>query len=353
MPVRVLIVDDSIFIRKRVAEILAETPDIEVVGQACNGREAVRMVSALKPDVVTMDVEMPEMNGIAAVKEIMRENPTPILMFSVATREGARATLDALEAGAVDFLPKQIDQLSSDRIKAKQMFCTRVRMLGQRSKHLREQFHRARPGTEQDRLSRPPALPRHRQALQSYSLLAIAASTGGPVAIQKIVSGMSDRLAMPVLLIQHMPGHFTTSFAERLNRDAKIEVREAKDGDPLKPGLALLAPGGHQLEIQPGRTGNTISIRESRDNEHYQPSADVAFTSIAQHVRGPVLAVVLTGMGADGTLGARLLKQRGASIWAQSEESCTVYGMPKAIVEADLADRVLGLDEIARTIAVF
>ncbi|MGH8550350.1 MAG: protein-glutamate methylesterase/protein-glutamine glutaminase [Methylococcales bacterium] len=351
MPVRVLIVDDSIFIRKRVAEIFAETPDIEVVGQACNGREAVRMVSELQPDVVTMDVEMPEMNGIAAVKQIMRENPTPILMFSVATREGAQATLDALEAGAVDFLPKQLDQINSNRETAKQLFCSRVRMLGQRSKHLKQQLRREHPGAVPVRNSPPFSTSAHRLVTQSYSLLVIAASTGGPVAIQKIVSGISDRLAIPVLLIQHMPGKFTASFAERLNRDAKIEVREARHGDQLRPGLALLAPGGYQLEVQGGGMGYAVSIRESREYEHYQPCADVAFTSIAQHVRGPVLAVVLTGMGCDGTIGAQALKKKGASIWAQNEESCTVYGMPKAIVDANLAERVLGLDEIARAFA--
>ncbi len=351
MPVRVLIVDDSIFIRKRVAEILAETPDIEVVGQACNGREAVRMVSELQPDVVTMDVEMPEMNGIAAVKQIMEENPTPILMFSVATREGARATLDALEAGAVDFLPKQLDQINSNRETAKQLFCSRIRLLGQGSKHLKQQLCRNDRGAKPPRDSRPVPASARRLVTQSYSLLVIAASTGGPVAIQKIVSGISDRLAIPVLLIQHMPGNFTSSFAERLNRDAKIEVREAKHGDPLKPGLALLAPGGYQLEVQGGKASYSVSIRDSRENEHYQPCADVAFASIAEHVRGPVLAVVLTGMGADGKIGAEQLKKKGASIWAQAEESCTVYGMPKAIVDANLADRVLALDEIARAFA--
>ena len=280
----------------------------------------------------------------------MRENPTPILMFSVATREGARATLDALEAGAVDFLPKQLDEINSDRKRAKELFCSRVRLLGQRSKSLKRQLRSN--GSE---TARAAGCPRVRTldrewAARRFSLLVVAASTGGPVAIQKIVSGISEQFPMPVVLIQHMPGNFTTSFAERLNRDAKIEVREAKHGDRLKPGLALLAPGGYQLEVQAGRSGNTVNIRESRADEHYQPCADVAFASIAQNVRGPVLAVVLTGMGSDGKIGAGLLKTKGASIWAQTEESCTVYGMPKAIVDANLADRILGLDEIAKDI---
>jgi two-component system chemotaxis response regulator CheB len=298
-----------------------------------------------------MDVEMPEMNGIAAVKQIMLENPTPILMFSVATREGARATLDALEAGAVDFLPKQLDEINSDLKQAKQLFCSRIRLLGQRSIHLRERLRRESSGVEPARDMPRVSATARRLVRQSYSLLVIAASTGGPVAIQKIVSGISDRFAIPVLLIQHMPGNFTASFAERLNRDAKIEVREAKHGDQLKPGLALLAPGGYQLEVQDGKNGNSIRIRESRENEHYQPCADVVFTSIAQNVRGPVLAVVLTGMGSDGAIGARALKKTGASVWAQTEESCTVYGMPKAIVDANLADRVLGLEDIASAFA--
>lgn len=351
MVVRVLIVDDSIFIRHRVTEIFAEQIDIEVVGQACNGLEAVRMVSELQPDVVTMDVEMPVMNGIAAVKQIMIENPTPILMFSVATRDGARATLDALEAGAMDFLPKHLDEINSDRKKAKQMFCSRVRLLGQRSKHLKRKV--GRNGSE---VSNNPILPRvsatrQRPVRQKPSMLVIAASTGGPVALQKIVSMIPERLGIPIVLIQHMPGNFTESFAERLNRDAMIEVREAKDGDQLKPDLALLAPGGYQLEINGSQAANTVSIRASKENENYHPCADVAFTSIAGNVQGSVLAVVLTGMGADGKVGAELLKKQGASVWAQSEDSCTVYGMPKAIVDANLADRVLDLDVIAREIA--
>ncbi len=353
MPVRVLIVDDSIFIRKRVAEIFAEASGIEVVGEACNGREAVRMVSELRPDVVTMDVEMPEMNGIVAVKQIMRDHPTPILMFSVATRDGARATLDALEAGAVDFLPKPLDGIHADRKRAIQLLCSRVRLLGRRSNALQHRFGAGSSGAGENYSPQPASMPVRRAPIQAYSLLVIAASTGGPVAIQKIVSGISDQLPIPVLLIQHMPGNFTASFAERLNRDAKIEVREARHGDSLKPGLALLAPGGYQLEIQAGRSGNTVCIRDSQINEHYHPCVDIAFASIAHHVAGQVLAIVLTGMGSDGKNGARALKKKGASIWAQTEESCTVYGMPKAIIDANLADRALGLDEIAREIARF
>lgn len=347
-----MVVDDSYFIRKRLLEIFKQTSDIEVVGEAVNGREAVRLISKLQPDVVTMDVEMPEMNGIEAVKLIMRENPTPILMFSVSTREGARATLDALEAGAVDFLPKQLETAGANREKANELLCSRVRLIGQRAGYLKQRFIRNQSNLASQKKAQPLATSARPAVKNAYSLLVIAASTGGPVAIQKIVTGISGRLSMPVLIIQHMPAKFTTSFAERLNRDAQIEVREAKDGDLLKPSLALVAPGGFQLEIVSDRSGPKVSIRNSRENEYYHPCVDVAFNSLAQNFQGTILTVVLTGMGSDGKIGAQALKRRGASIWAQSEETCTVYGMPKAIVDSDLADRVLDLDLIAHDIAL-
>lgn len=351
MVVRVLVVDDSIFIRRRLVEIFSGHSDIEVVGQACNGREAVTMVSDLKPDVVTMDVEMPEMNGIDAVKNIMANNPTPILMFSVATTEGARATLDALDAGAMDFLPKQLGEIHSDRAKAKQLFCSRVRLLGQRSKFYKRQAIRKNSEQINKRVEPLASKETHRSVNRKPSMLVIAASTGGPVAIQKILASLPQRISIPILLVQHMPGNFTQSFAERLNQNSDIEVREAKNGDHLQPGLALLAPGGFQMEIDRAKAIDTVVIRTSKENENYRPCVDTTLSSIASNIQGHVLAVVLTGMGADGKMGADMLKKKGGSVWAQTEDSCTVYGMPKAVIEANLADRVLDLEVIASELA--
>ncbi len=333
--IKVLVVDDSAFMRARIAEILEEGPDIQVVDTASDGWEAVRKARLLLPDVITMDVEMPGMNGIEAVKRIMRFCPTPILMFSALTQAGAEATLAALEAGAMDFLPKRLEDIHRDRETAKLELRRRIRLLAE-SRLLTTSPVPKKPALgdlHQD--SRGPRV----------ELVLIAASTGGPLALQHIVPKLKGKF--PVLLVQHMPGHFTLSFAQRLNRLAAIEVREAADGDTLRAGVALLAPGGKQMELTcEGR----IAIRPARLGESYKPSADVTFTSVAEHFRGRVLGIVLTGMGADGQLGAERLKARNAEIWAQDQASSAVYGMPRAVAEAGLADKVLSLDEIAQSL---
>ncbi len=337
MPVKVLVVDDSAFMRKRIIEILEEGRDIEVIDVACDGFEAVRKAALTRPDVITMDVEMPRMDGIAAVRQIMRLHPAPILMLSALTRAGAEATLAALEAGAMDFIPKRLEDIHSDREAAKLELRQRVRALALQSRRISASTSKPRPAP----VPRPPTIARGSQPVQ---LLVIAASTGGPLALQKILPRLSAAAGFPILLVQHMPGHFTPSFAERLNRLSAIEVREAVDGDVLRPAVALLAPGGQQMELT---AGNRILIRAARPGETYKPSADVTFTSVADHFRGRVLGVVLTGMGVDGRLGAERLKAANAKLWVQDEASSTIYGMPRAVVEAGLADRVLSLDEIA------
>lgn len=383
MTIRVLVVDDSSFIRKRVAEILEQESDIEVAGYAANGAEAIRKATDLRPDVITMDVEMPVMDGISATAQIMRECPTPILMFSVSTQAGAKATLDALEAGAMDFLPKQLNEINGDVEMAKRLLRVRVLGLGAQASRLRQQVKRtpapfmpppppppaATPPAATPRFARPapapapfpppapaapapsaapPRPPRFRRgSLRDVRLVAIASSTGGPVALQKVLLEIPESFNAPILLVQHMPGNFTKSFAERLNQLCKIRVKEAENGEELRPGTAYLAPGGFQMELSEGMR-KTLLIRESRDGENYRPCADVTFSSIAKNFSaGKVLAAVLTGMGSDGKLGAEKLKATGSTIWAQSEDSCIVYGMPKAIVDGKLADAVFDLDEMA------
>lgn len=400
MTIRVLVVDDSSFIRKRVAEILEQESDIEVAGYAANGAEAVRKAADLRPDVITMDVEMPVMDGISATAQIMRECPTPILMFSVSTQAGAKSTLDALEAGAMDFLPKQLNEINGDVEVAKRLLRVRVLGLGAQASRLRQQVKRAplpaytppppspppppppvaapiapsrfarptpapivtpapspfpppaAPAPAVPAPSAPPPLrppPRFRRgSLRDVRLVVIASSTGGPVALQKVLLEIPESFNAPILLVQHMPGNFTKSFAERLNQLCKIRVKEAENGDELRPGTAYLAPGGFQMELSEGMR-KTLLIRESRAGENYRPCADVTFSSVAKNfTAGKVLAAVLTGMGADGKLGAEKLKATGSStIWAQSEDSCIVYGMPKAIVDGKLADAVFDLEEMA------
>ncbi len=349
MATRVLVVDDSGFFRRRVSEMLEADPMIKVIGMAENGEQALKKAAELKPDVITMDIEMPVLDGISATRKIMAQTPVPIIMFSSLTTEGAKATLDALEAGAVDFLPKRFEDIAKDRNEVRKLLCQRVRALaGKRA----VRPHRATPTSAMP--------PRHRPASTSASklassntglikLVAIGTSTGGPVALQKVLTRLPKNFATPILLIQHMPSTFTQAFAKRLDQMCAIEVRQAEDKDVLRPGLALLAPGGRQMRIE-GRPGN-VHVRLSDDaGLTYKPSVDVTFTSIANVYPKETLAIVMTGMGADGREGAKILKQRGSEIWAQDEASSVIYGMPAAIVDAGLATKILSLDDLGQGI---
>jgi two-component system, chemotaxis family, protein-glutamate methylesterase/glutaminase len=369
MAVKVLVVDDSGFFRRRVSEILSADPTIQVVGTATNGREAIDQALALKPDVITMDYEMPMMDGITAVRHIMQRCPTPVLMFSSLTHEGARVTLDALDAGAVDYLPKNFEDISRNPEKVKQLLCEKVHTISRSNRRFGGYASHApvsapapasshapasslasaapvRPAAPA-RAAAPVAGAAHAPApkRKPYKLVAIGTSTGGPVALQRVLTQLPASFPAPIVLIQHMPAAFTKAFAERLDKLCKISVKEAEDGDMLRPGLALLAPGGKQMMID-GR--GTVKILPGDERLNYKPCVDITFGSAAKSYGDKVLSVVLTGMGADGREGARLLKQGGSTVWAQDEASCVIYGMPMAIVKANLADAVYSLDEIGK-----
>jgi len=364
MAVRVLVVDDSRFFRRRVTEILEADPQIKVIDSAENGVDAVSKASRLKPDVITMDVEMPVMDGITATRKIMESHPTAILMFSSLTTDGARATLDALDAGAVDFLPKRFEDISNDREEAKKILCERVRAVGKRRTPARPAitprpaFSTTRPGVPAS--STASATSKTDRAHTSINttlkkgqtkLVAIGTSTGGPVALQNVLRQLPATFSVPIILIQHMPGSFTNAFAQRLNSTCAINVREAQDGDQLKAGLALLAPGGQQMIIERRAGQDVVRITDSEPGQNYKPCVDITFTSVAKLYPGKLLAVVLTGMGADGREGAKLIKQGGSPIWAQDEASCVVYGMPAAVVDAGIVDQVLPLDAIGKALS--
>ncbi|MBD9598898.1 chemotaxis response regulator protein-glutamate methylesterase [Pseudomonas sp. PDM10] len=369
MAVKVLVVDDSGFFRRRVSEILSADPNIQVVGTATNGKEAIDQALALKPDVITMDYEMPMMDGITAVRHIMQRCPTPVLMFSSLTHEGARVTLDALDAGAVDFLPKNFEDISRNPEKVKQLLCEKILSIS-RSNRRANTYSAPAPaaapaptpapssvssyGSSAPARPAPAPIPARAHALASsspapkrkaYKLVAIGTSTGGPVALQRVLTQLPANFPAPIVLIQHMPAAFTKAFAERLDKLCRISVKEAEDGDILRPGLALLAPGGKQMMID-GR--GAVKILPGDERLNYKPCVDITFGSAAKSYGDKVLAVVLTGMGADGREGARLLKQGGSAIWAQDEASCVIYGMPMAIVKAELADAVYSLDDIGK-----
>jgi two-component system chemotaxis response regulator CheB len=357
MSVRVLVVDDSRFFRRMVTEMLETDPQIKVIDSAGNGADAVKKAGRLKPDVIIMDVEMPVMDGITATRKIMASSPTAILMFSSLTRKGAQATLNALEAGAIDFLPKRFDAISNDGKEAQHLLCERVRAVAGR-----QHF---------SRLSRPAVVRRPSVAEQptpqvkrssgtercsflpqnQTRIVVIGTSTGGPIALQQVLKALPATFSLPILLVQHMPGSFTTAFAQRLDTICAINIREAKQGDILKPGLALLAPGGKQMLLERQGSGFSVRITESEPGQNYKPCVDITFSSVAKLLPGKTLAIVLTGMGADGREGAKLLKQAGSAVWVQDEASSIIYGMPAAIAEAGLADRILPLDEIGVALA--
>ena len=369
MAVKVLVVDDSGFFRRRVSEILSSDPTIQVVGTATNGKEAIDQALALKPDVITMDYEMPMMDGITAVRHIMQRCPTPVLMFSSLTHEGARVTLDALDAGAVDYLPKNFEDISRNPDKVKQMLCEKVHSISRSNRRSlfstpapaptpapaaaapSSSFARpapapvARPAVAPVRAAAAPSAHSPAPKRKAYKLVAIGTSTGGPVALQRVLTQLPANFPAPIVLVQHMPAAFTKAFAERLDKLCRITVKEAEDGDILRPGLALLAPGGKQMMVD-GR--GAIKILPGDERLNYKPCVDITFGSAAKSYGDKVLSVVLTGMGADGREGARLLKQGGSTVWAQDEASCVIYGMPMAIVKANLADAVYSLDEIGK-----
>lgn len=375
MTVSVLVVDDSGFFRKRLTEILTASGQIKVVGVATNGREGVELAEKLRPDVITMDYEMPILDGISAVREIMKRHPVPVLMFSSLTYEGARVTLDALEAGAVDFLPKNFEEIARDSSQLQKILVERVLDVAG-----------SRPGAKPAPASRPaptPAAPARREppkppsragqadapALRTaqpavaespapssrssrrgpakrYAVVGIGTSTGGPVALQRVLTALPASFPAPIVLVQHMPASFTPAFAERLNKLCQIEVRQAEDGDVLRPGLALLAPGGKQMMIE-NRSGQArVRILPGDDRLNYKPCVDVTFGSLARSYPGKTLGVILTGMGADGKEGCRLMKQSGSVIWSQDEKSSVIYGMPMAVAKAGLSDEVLALNDI-------
>lgn len=364
MPVRVLVVDDSGFFRRRLCEILSADALIEVVGTAVDGADAVKKVSQLQPDVITMDIEMPVMDGITAVRRIMASRPTPVLMFSSLTHDGAQATLNALEAGALDFLPKQFEDIAKDREEAKQLLCSRVRALARKQTVLRPALAAnaavsaaasetraaaAKPATVRPALASVAKVEPPRRG--QHQIVVIGTSTGGPVALQQVLTKLPANFPLPILLVQHMPASFTPAFAQRLDQMCALNVRQAEDGDALTPGSALLAPGGRQLLVEQRGALVRARVIDGDPALHYRPSVDITFASVAKAYSARVLALVLTGMGADGREGARLLKQGGATVWTQDEASCVIYGMPAAVVDAGFSDRVLALNEIGPTLA--
>jgi two-component system chemotaxis response regulator CheB len=357
MTIRILIVDDSPFMRKSLQKMLEDAPDLRVVATARDGIDALEKVQEYKPDIVTLDIEMPRMDGLTCLKKIMADHPMPVLMVSSLTQEGAQATLEALSLGALDFIPKESGFASMSIMQIQHDLQEKVRRLATSPR-----FHRPAPAAQAPApgsAAHPPAPARPaapaRAAVPSgpglgaspeAELLVIGSSTGGPKALQDILPGLPASLPVPCLIVQHMPSSFTKPFADRLNGLCQVHVKEAEQGEPLKAGTVYIAPGGLHMTYGARGPKGCIELSTEPVSSLHRPSVDVLFLSVAELFRGQVLAGILTGMGSDGAKGMEQLKKKGAHTLAESEQSCVVYGMPRAAVERGCVDVVAPLADI-------
>ncbi|KLU60370.1 chemotaxis response regulator protein-glutamate methylesterase [Peptococcaceae bacterium CEB3] len=343
-PIGVLIVDDSPFMRLALQKVLGLDSRLKVLGSAGDGKEGIAKLRALHPRVVTMDVEMPVMDGLQALDEIMRWQPTPVIMLSALTTEGARATLKALELGAFDVVAKPTGSSGRDLAAMSRDLIEKVKAAAEVDPARLGVSPGRRPSTEVPANGVPhPQYP--------VEVVAIGTSTGGPTALQTVLPRLPGNFPVPVVVAQHMPPGFTGPLAQRLNGICSLEVREGGDGEILRAGIIYVAPAGKQTQVvrRAGRLGLAIG-EESPFPTLYHPSVDVLFLSLAREAGRGTLGVVMTGMGRDGAEGMKQIKALGGFAIAEAEESCVVYGMPRALVEGGLADRVTPLGEIGRTI---
>jgi two-component system chemotaxis response regulator CheB len=343
-PIRVMVVDDSVVVRKIVTDVLSADPDIDVVGTAVNGKIALGKLEQLQPDLVTMDIEMPEMNGIEAVRAIragqggVARSRVPIVMFSTLTERGASATLDALSSGANDYVtkPANVGSVSQSMESVREQLIPKIKALTGRPVTVGP-ARAAAPAP-----IRPPA-PRTAPG-KKPAVLVIGSSTGGPEALAKVLPQLPASLPVPVLLVQHMPPVFTRQFAQRLDRLSPLRVVEAADGSPLAPGTVHLAPGDHHLTVRATRSGLHTGLNQGPPENFCRPAVDPLFRSAVDAYDGAVLALVLTGMGSDGRNGAAAIREAGGTVLVQDQATSVVWGMPGAIAQAGLADEILPLD---------
>ena len=333
---RAVVVDDSAFMRSLVVETLREA-DVEVVATATDGREAVDAVADHAPDVVTMDVEMPRMDGVTATERIAREHPTPVLLVSAHTTEGAAVTLEGLSKGAADFTPKPDPDRGGMGAFRRELTAKVPTVASVDADSL------VPAGTTSP--SRPAAPPR---AYVDDPVLVVGASTGGPAVVERLFEGLPLAADLRVLVVQHMPDGFTARFAERLDAVGEYAVREAGDGDRIGGGEALVAPGGSHLEVRRSAAGRLrVDLDDGPRVNNVRPAVDVTMASVARRVEDPLVGVVLTGMGGDGTDGLRAMKRAGATTMAQDELTAAVFGMPRRAIGAGVVDRVVPADGVA------
>ncbi|GBC97288.1 Chemotaxis response regulator protein-glutamate methylesterase [bacterium HR16] len=338
-PVRVLIIDDSVVIRQLPKEIFAREGGIEVVGTASDPIEGYDKIVQLKPDVLTLDVEMPRMDGITFLEKLMRSHPMPVVMISTLTREGSEVTLKALELGAVDFIAKPTQSIFTGMATLSHEIASKVKAAA-----------RARVRPKQAHVA-PLEMPQAsiKRATSTNRLIAIGASTGGPEAIRQVLQALPPEVP-PIVIVQHMPPVFTRSFAERLDKLCAVRVKEAEDGDVLQPGHAYIAPGDYHLQVARNGSQYRARVVQTEPVNRHRPSVDALFDSVAEAGGSATVAVLLTGMGADGARGLKRLRDAGAHTIAQDEETCVVFGMPREAIQLGGAEFVLPLPRIAHKV---
>lgn len=358
-PLRVLIVDDTVVYRKIVRDVLAELPHVEVVGTAHNGKAAIVKMAALKPDLLTLDIEMPEMNGLEVLAHIKTAAPdVGAIVLSTFTQENGGLTMKALELGAFDFIPKpQEGSIAENTESIKNTIAPMLKAFA-RHKEIKDILQGKIDASAAESVEkRPPDSAKIVQRMRAITdrkrgnseVVAIGISTGGPRALAQMMPKIPARLGVPILIVQHMPPFFTQSLANSLNAKCLLEVREAVDGETLRPDIALIAPGGKQMKVVVAPDGKAKVVRVTDDppENSCKPSVDYLMRSIAHHYVGRATGVIMTGMGTDGLLGLKLMKRNGATILAQDESTCVVYGMPKEPIETGIVDVIAPLDKIA------
>lgn len=363
--VKVLIVDDSAFMRNALKKMLETDTSISVVSTARDGKEGIEKIKLYKPDVVTMDIEMPRMDGLTALKIIMEENPLPVLMISSLTQEGANSTMEALSLGAVDFIPKEMSFSSLSIMNIKADLIEKIKLIAKKKMFNKKSLHFNRLRTENKTITPSRTIQKITISEKQFEkkiftvptirknkveIIALGISTGGPKALQVMLPMLPANIPVGILIVQHMPKAFTGPFAERLNSLCALNVKEASNGDIVTPGTVYIAPGGSHIKLNSTGLRKTIIITDEPSNTIHKPSVDVMMLSVAEAIQGKIMSVIMTGMGSDGAYGMVKIKQQGGITIAESEESCVVFGMPKAAISKDVVDYVVPLEEIASTI---
>ncbi len=346
--VKALVVDDSAFMRKVISLMLESDSGIKVLGAARDGEEGYELAKTLHPDIITLDIEMPRMDGLTALKKIMKDCPTSVIMLSSLTTEGAVETIKAMEYGAVDFIQKDLSFSNAGIAKIKDDLITRIKEIV-KQRALRERLARLR---KLNGLNKKTNISPKSSSCElpdiGYRAVGLGISTGGPFTLQKVIPQINEKINCPMFIVQHMPPIFTKSLAERLNGISKLEVKEAEDGESVQNGLVYIAPGGQHMSLTKISSGSVlIKVSKQPEDTLHRPSVDVMLNSVIDVYGKYTLGIIMTGMGKDGLEGIKRLKELGGYSLVQDESSCVVYGMPKAVVDAGLADVIAPADKIS------